>query len=712
MSNTKQNPSNETPSEPESGNHYNLDDPALFINRELSLIEFNRRVLEEAQDESNPLLERVKFLAIFNSNMDEFFMIRVAGLKQQVAAGLTKTPADGLSPTEQVMAIHKKMHILIEEMHRCYKDIHESLREENIYLHHYEELSAEQQQYLNHYFNREVFPILTPLAYDPGRPFPHISNLVPNLGVFVRDTETGVENFARIKVPTVRALPRLVAVEPLPNDDSLTYRFIWLEDLIANNLEGLFPGFEVAQAHTFRITRNADMEIEADEAGDLLEAIEETVRRRHFGVVVRLSVSASMPDSMRHLLFKNFDVGPQDTYEMRSPMALSGLMSLTKLDRPDLKDKPYQPTIPARLRDLRHREEIFDVIRQGDILLHHPYQSFTPVIDFLKAAANDPKVVAVKQTLYRAGQNSPVVDALMEARENGKQVSALVELKARFDEESNINWAKALERVGVHVVYGFRSLKTHSKICLVVRRDDDGSLRRYVHLSTGNYNAITANIYTDMGLFTCRPEFGVDASNLFNALTGYSKKTDYNKFLVAPLALRKGLSYLIDREIAWAEKGKPGHLILKMNALIDSAFIKQLYQASQAGVKIDIIARSICGLRPDIPGLSDNVRVISIVGRFLEHTRIYYFYNGGNPEIFLGSADIMSRNLDRRIETMFPLEDAAIKQDVLESLEISLADNTQARLLQTDGTYTRLKPKDGEAAHNSQAEFMAWAHAQ
>lgn len=690
---------------------HNLDDPALFINRELSLLEFNRRVLEEAQEEGNPLIERAKFLAIFSSNMNEFFMIRVAGLKQQVAAGITRTPADGLTSSEQLIAIQKKVRTTLQDMHRCYKDIHTKLGEAGVHIHSYQDLTKMQRDEADEYFQKEVFPILTPLAYDPGRPFPHISNLTPNLGVFVRDPETGLENFARIKVPT-RTLPRLIPIRPRRGDSYRTYRFIWLEELIANNLDGLFPGFEVIEAHAFRITRNSDMEIEADEAGDLLEAIEATVRRRHFGFVVRLSVSSNMPDSMRQLLFKNFNIGQADTYESQIPIAVSDLMGLLKLDRPDLKDKPYRSTIHPRLREMQNRGEIFDIIRHGDILLYHPYHSFRPVIDFLKAAAQDPQVVAVKQTLYRAGQNSPVVDALMEARENGKQVSALVELKARFDEESNINWAKALERVGVHVVYGFRSLKTHSKICLVIRRDDDGILRRYVHLSTGNYNAVTANIYTDMGLFTCRPEFGDDASNLFNALTGYSKKVDYEKFLVAPTGLRQGLNLLIEREMAWAKKGKPAKIIFKMNALIDSGFIKQFYRASQAGVKIDVIARSICGLRPGIAGLSDNIRVISIVGRFLEHTRIYYFHNGGNPEIYLGSADIMSRNLDRRIETIFPIEDPAIKHDVIESLEISQADNAQARLLQTDGSYARLRPKDGQDIRDSQAEFMAWAHAQ
>jgi polyphosphate kinase len=408
---------------------------------------------------------------------------------------------------------------------------------------------------------------------------------------------------------------------------------------------------------------------------------------------------------LRQLLAKNLDVAPEDTYDGTTPLGLSGLMCLMSIDRPDLKDTPYIPIIYPRLRNLERRTEIFDVIKESDILLHHPYDSFVPVIDFLKIAARDPQVIAIKQTLYRAGTNSPVVDALMEASENGKQVSALVELKARFDEESNIGWAKTMERVGVHVVYGFMSLKTHSKICLVVRREDD-NIRRYVHLSTGNYNAVTANVYTDLGLFTCKPDFGADASDLFNALTGYSKKEDYKKFLVAPQGLRRGLGALIDREIQWAKKGKAAKLIFKMNALIDAPFIQQLYLASQAGVNIDLFVRGICGLRPGIPGLSDNIRVSSIVGRFLEHTRIYYFHNGGSPDIYLGSADLMPRNLDRRIETLFPIEDFALKQQLVEILDIVEADNVNVRELRSDGSYVRVSRSPDEPARDSQAEFM------
>jgi polyphosphate kinase len=686
--------------------NYDLRDPALYINRELSLLEFNQRVLEEAHDENNPLLERAKFLAIYSSNMDEFFMVRVAGLMQQVAAGVTDVPADGLTPSEQLTAMRKKVRANLKVAYRCYRDIRSKLAEAGIYLHNYSDLNKSQLQGLKEYFNNEIFPILTPLAFDPGRPFPHISSLSLNLAVLVRNPDNNTQYFARIKVPNM--LSRLVPVKRLRGDSDRTHRFVWLEELIAYNLDDLFPGHEIIEAHQFRITRNADMEIEANEADDLLEAIEATVKRRRFGFVVRFTVAADTPKQVRNLLATNLNVGPEDTYESSGPLGLSGLMALTKIDRPDLKDPPYTPVIHPRLRGLESHEEIFDAIREGDILLHHPYDSFAPVVDFLRAAARDPDVLAIKQTLYRAGRNSPVVDALLEATENGKQVSALVELKARFDEESNIGWAKKLEGVGVHVVYGFMSLKTHTKISLVVRREKH-SIRRYVHLATGNYNAITANIYTDICLFTSKPEFGADASDLFNALTGYSKKENYQKFLVAPFNLRKRLAALIEREIKLANQGKPGKLIFKMNSLIDPPFIRQLYRASQAGVKIELIVRGVCGIRPGIPGLSENIRVISVVGRYLEHSRIYCFHNDGNPEIYLGSADMMPRNLDRRIETLFPIEDPRLKQELLDILEISMADNMNARLLHSDGTYLRLSPGSNEQPRDSQLEFMVKA---
>ncbi len=687
---------------------YDLNDPALFINRELSLLEFNWRVLEEAKNEENSILERAKFLAIFSSNIDEFFMVRVAGLMQQVAVGVTDVPADGLTPTEQLRAIRKKIRAYFKEMHRCFANVRNALSKAGIHLHDYQDLNKSQQRVANEFFKNEIFPVLTPLAFDPGRPFPHISSLSLNLAVLVRDPKSRLQHFARVKVPNT--LPRLVRVKRAGGDTRRIYRFVWLEDLIANNLTELFPGYDIVESYEFRITRNADLEIEANEASDLLEAIEATVRRRRFGFVVRLTVASKTPEHIRQLLATNLKVAPEDTYEGNAPLGLSGLMPLMGLDRPDLKDPPYIPVIHPRLRNKQRPEEIFDVIKEGDILVHHPFDSFVPVVDFVKAAARDPKVLAIKQTVYRAGTNSPIVDALMEASENGKQVSVMVELKARFDEESNIGWARTLEQEGVHVVYGFMGLKTHSKICLVIRREQD-NIRRYVHLSTGNYNTITANIYTDLGLFTCKPEFGADASDLFNALTGYSKKGDYQKFLVAPNTLRKQFAALIDREINWAKKGNSAKLIFKMNSLIDPAFIRQLYQASQAGVQIELLTRGICGLRPNIPNLSDTIRVTSIVGRFLEHTRIYYFHNGGNSDIYLGSADLMPRNLDRRIETLFPIEDLMLKQQLIEILEIASADNVNARLLHSDGSYVRVTPGKKEPVRNSQEEFMTRAKA-
>ncbi len=681
-----------------------LNNPELFINRELSLVEFNRRVLAEAKDESHPLLERVKFLAIYSSNMDEFFMVRVAGLMQQVVAGVTNTPADGLTPQQQLSEIRARVLQNLEMMSGCFASLQKELRKSGVYLHEYHELSKSQQKAADQLFHNEILPIVTPLAFDPGRPFPHISNLSLNLAVVVRDPANDEEYFSRIKVPST--LPRLISVQPSRNDDEQTHRFIFIEDLISHNLDELFPGYDIVEAHQFRITRDADMAIEADQADDLLSAIEATVRRRRFGFVVRLTVGPNISEKILNLLSKNLEVGPEEIYTMSGPLGQSGLMSLLKIDRPELKDKPFQPIIHPRLKNLERREDIFTVIRKDDILLHHPFYSFVPVVDFLTAAARDPKVLAIKQTLYRAGKNSPVVAALMEAIENGKQVSALVELKARFDEESNIGWAKALEQVGVHVVYGFASLKTHSKICMVVRREDDGQLMRYIHLSTGNYNAITAQIYTDLGLLTCKPEFGDDATDLFNALTGYSKKEDYKKFLVAPRTLRRNLAALIDNEAELARQGKPAKIVFQMNSLIDPEFIQHLYRASQAGVEINLIVRGICGLRPGIEGISDNIRVISIVGRFLEHSRIYYFFNNGDPTIYLGSADLMQRNLDRRIETLFPIEDTALKEELVALLEILWEDNMNAHELNADGTYAQLSPNTEDEACNSQYEFM------
>ena len=685
-----------------------LPEPGLFINRELSWLEFNRRVLEEAQDARHPLLERAKFLSIFSTNLDEFFMIRVAGLKQQVAAGARGASPDGMTPAEQLAAIRRTV-LPLMEIHRqaWLDDIQPKLRAHGIHILDYAELSDAQRAALAATFEREVFPVLTPLAFDPSHPFPHISNLSLNLAVVIKDPEEG-ELFARVKVPAV--LSRLVPVPGNGGPESVPperrYSFVWLEQVIAANVGALFPGEQVIETYTFRVTRNADVEIQEEEAADLLRTIEQGVRRRRFGAVVRLMVQHDMPQRIRDLLLANLKLTPDDLYEGRGPLGLADLMALTKLDRPDLKDPPFYPSPPPALRNARSGPEIFAALRQQDILLHHPFDSFQPLVDLIEAAAEDPDVLAIKQTLYRVGSNSPIVKALMHARDQDKQVTVLVELKARFDEENNIIWARQLERAGVHVVYGLVGLKTHAKIALVVRREQDG-LRRYVHLGTGNYNATTARIYTDLGLLTSRDDIAADASDLFNRLTGYSRQRAFRKLLVAPVNMRESLAALIEREIEHARHGRGGHLIIKCNAVVDPRMTRLLYTASQAGVRCDLIVRGVCCLRPGVPGLSENISVRSIVGRFLEHSRVYYFDNGGEPQVFLGSADLMNRNLDRRIETLFPIEDQALIAQIYGLLQVYLADNSRARILLPDGCYVRAHPAEGEAPLDSQAFFAA-----
>ncbi|MCS6843614.1 MAG: polyphosphate kinase 1 [Caldilineales bacterium] len=688
-----------------------LDDPYLYINRELSWLEFNRRVLEEAvRPDLHPLLERVKFLAIFFSNLDEFFMIRVSGLKQQISAGVLKLPPDGMTPSEQLTALRERLLPMLRQAMECWcNDLKPKLWAAGIRIRSYADLSREHKEWLADYFMREVFPVLTPLIVDPGHPFPHISNLSLNLAVALRDPDNGLR-FGRVKVPLI--LPRLIHLPPLKptagnGGDPAGFAggghsamdFVWLEDVVAANLSHLYPGVEIVEAHPFRITRNADMEIQEDEADDLLQSIERSLRRRHFGPVVRLEIASAMPAYMRNLLIENLEITPDDVYEAEEVLGMSSLMRLWEIDRRDLKDKPFAPAEPAALS---HREDIFSAIREGDILLHHPYDSFAPVIEFIKQAAEDPNVLAIKQTLYRVGSRSPIVEALMRARENQKQVAVLVELKARFDEENNIGWARALEREGVHVVYGLLGLKTHAKVALVVRREHDG-LRRYVHLSTGNYNATTARIYTDLGLFTCDPDIAADATDLFNFLTGYSKQNRYRRLAVAPVSLHSEMMRMIRREIEHQRAGRPARLIFKINALTDPKMIRLLYEASQAGVQVDLLVRGICCLRPEVPGISDNIRVTSIVGRFLEHTRIFYFANGGEEEIYLSSADLMERNLYRRVETMFPILDPRLRAHIRDDiLAVYLADNVKARRLRADGTYEWLTPGDGPAVNSQQ----------
>ena len=676
----------------------NLKDPTLYFNRELSWLEFNRRVLEEAWDHRHPLLERVKFLAIFSSNLDEFFMIRVSGLKDQIAAGVTSTPPDGMTPAEQLAEIRERTLPMLQEQRRCfYEDVLPELAATDVHILHYAQLRSDEQDRLRTYFLDQVLPVLTPLAFDPGRPFPHISNLSLNLAVWLHDLDNK-RHFARVKVPT--SLPRLIAVED-------GKRYVWLEEVIAGNLGILFPGHEIEQAYPFHVLRDTDMEIQEDEAPDLLETIEQGLRQRQFGPVVRLTVDDAMPDAMVQLLMENLEVGPEDVYPIVPPLGMSDLWDLHGLNRPDLKDAPFVSAVPPQRRDLKAPDEIFAAIRQSDILLHHPYDSFKPVLDFINAAALDPNVLAIKQTLYRVGRNAPVVRSLLEAQRNGKQVAVLVELKARFDEESNIGWARALEGEGVHVVYGLVGLKTHSKITLVVRKEP-GGLRRYLHLATGNYNAVTAGIYTDLGLLTCDPEMGADATELFNTLTGYSTQQYYRSLLVAPGSMRNRIEALIERETEHALAGRGGRLIFKLNSLVDDRLIRSLYRASQAGVQVDLIVRGICCLRPRLPGVSDNIRVISIVGRFLEHSRIYYFGNGGDSEVYLGSADLMPRNLDRRVEIIFPIKDAGIRAYLRNAvLEVELRNNSRARLLHADGTYTCIGRAEDEPAVDSQAWLLA-----
>jgi polyphosphate kinase len=684
-----------------------LDRPELYINRELSWVEFNRRVFEEAQDSRHPLLERVKFLSIFETNLDEFIMIRLAGLKDQIAAHVATVSPDGMGAEQQLRAVRQRLAPLVQEVRHCWRDeLLPLLAEQHIYILDYEQLDAEQRAVMRSYFEHEIFPVLTPLAVDAGHKFPHISNRSLNLAVVIADTMYG-RRFARVKVPP--SLPRLVRV-PLSENPRGAMAFVWIEQVIAAHLSMLFPGFDVWESYPFRVLRDADIELREDDAGDLLESIEQGLRERRFGSVVDLAVNPSMPSRIRSLLLDNLEITPEDLTVIDGPLGLGDVMELHHLDRPDLKDPPFTPRTPP---ELRKGHDLFEAIRQRDLLMHHPYDSFDSVVEFIRAAAHDPQVLAIKQTLYRVGTNSPVVNTLMEAVENGKQVAVLVELKARFDEENNIEWARALERAGVHVVYGLVELrglvglKTHAKVALVVRREADG-LQRYVHLATGNYNATTARIYEDLCLLTCRPEIGADATALFNLLTGYSRQSKYYKLLVAPLEMRQGIIERIEREISIHQEHGNGHLIFKMNALVDPAIVLALYSASQAGVRIDLIVRGICCLRPGVAGVSETIRVRSLVGRFLEHSRIYYFGNGGNEEILLGSADMMQRNLDGRIETLFPIEDPVLRKAIHERLlKPVLNDTVNARELRTDGSYVRVQPEPGEPPFDSQRWFIS-----
>ncbi|RLC82280.1 MAG: polyphosphate kinase 1 [Chloroflexi bacterium] len=700
-----------------SKSNVGLDAPHLYINRELSWLQFNHRVLEEALDKRHPLLERVKFLSIFASNLDEFFMIRVSGLRRQLAAGALKAPPDGMTPAEQLAAIRRELLPELSRQYDCWHyDLLPKLREAGIKVLNYSDLKHKQCKLLRQYFREEIFPTLTPLAFDPGHPFPHISNLSLNLAVVINDPLRG-ERFARLKAPgTFPRLLRIPSEETADDYQSLglaqtmSSNFVWLEEAVVANLDMLFPGMEVVAAYPFRVTRDADPEIEEDEAADLLTSIQESVRMRHFGLAVRLEVDGDMSERVRDTLIANLGLAPYQVYTVDGPIGLADLVDLARVNRPELKDSPFQQSVPPPLSP---EKNIFSAIRHRNVLLYHPYDSFDPVVEFVRRAARDPNVLAIKQTLYRVGPDSPIVAALMKARKNGKQVAVLVELKARFDEENNIVWARALEQAGVHVVYGVMGLKTHTKLLLVVRREGAASLpferegdtlTRYVHMSTGNYNDVTARLYTDIGFFTCDPDIGADVSDLFNALTGYSTKQEYRKLLVAPGVMRKEILNRIEREIERHQERGDGYLAFKMNALVDRACIQALYRASQAGVKVDLQVRGICCLRPGVPRVSENITVTSIVGRFLEHPRLYYFHNGGEDEMLLGSADLMPRNLDRRVEQLFPVEDARLRDAVrAQILGIHLRDNVQARRLLPDGSYERVHPEPGEPELDSQS---------
>jgi polyphosphate kinase len=680
-----------------------------FFSRDLSWLEFNHRVLEEALNLELPLLDRIKFISIFFSNLDEFYMIRVSGLKEQIRANVFETSIDGLTPHEQLRLIEKNLQPMLTQIYNYWHDkIIPQLSENQIYICELNQLTKEERDGLNKYFLKEIYPILTPLAFDPGRPFPYISNLSLSLAILVK-RPNGEKDFARVKVPSI--IPRLLRIDNLIKTKSSNgnnnggYKYIWIGDLIKSNLNILFPGMEILEAYRFRITRDTDLEIQEDEADDLLQLIEENIKQRKFGSVVRLEVEKQMPEYMIETLIDNLEINRNDLHVIDGNLGLSDVIVLYELPLPHLKEKPFHPVIPKIFLD---EENIFSLIKRKDILLHHPYDSFAPVEDFIKEASRDPDVLAIKQTLYRVGLNSPIVKYLIEAAERKKQVAVLVELKARFDEENNIFWARELEKAGVHVVYGLLGLKTHAKMTLVVRKESDG-VQRYVHLGTGNYNLATSKLYTDLGLFTTDEDICADVSEIFNYLTGYSDQKSYRKLFVAPVNKRQRFLELIEREIKNVKSGGKGYIIFKLNSIVDPVLIAALYDASNRGVKIDLIVRGICCLVPQVPGLSENIHVISIVGRFLEHSRIYYFFNNGKEEFYLSSADIMQRNLDRRVETTFPIFDKDHKKYLKEEiLTTCIQDNVKARILLPTGKYVFNRAVFTEGNHNHQEYMMQY----
>ena len=679
------------------------------FNRDLSQLEFFKRVLEEAADESVPALERLKFLAVFVSNLDEFFMVRVSGLKEMLEIKDVQPMPGELSPPEQLKVIRKRVLPMVKEQVKILHDsVLPELAKNGVEIVGYDSLSPGEKKTLNQYFMKNIFRVLTPLAVDPAHPFPFIANQSLNIALTVEVDSNSDEpvtigslpRFVRIKVPPV--VPRLVPVGDNDGNEDERRRFILLEELIDANLHSLFPSMRLSRSHLFRVTRDADVEIRDDKASDLLGRIKESLRERRFGNAVRLEVSSTMPDQMVWYLAKSLEIEPDDVYVTGGILGVGDLMQLYSLDKPELRDKPIRMTVPAPLSKKNH---FFDAIKQQDILLHHPYSAYTTVTEFIQTAANDPKVLAIKICLYRTGKNSPIPEALIEASAQGKQVTAVVEIKARFDEENNIEWANRLVEAGVHVVYGLVKLKTHSKVALVIRQEDQG-LQTYVHIATGNYNPTTSKVYTDLGLLTANAEVGDDATDLFNFMTGFSRPREYTHLMVAPVNLRERMLALIEREIGHAQAGREARIAAKINRLTDLEIIDALYRASRTGVKIDLIVRGSCMLRPGVPGLSETVHVRSIVGQFLEHSRVFYFRNGGDEDVYIGSADWMTRNLDRRVEVVTPILDVNLKRYLKEVvLGTYLKDNVKARILNSDGIYERVPMAPGEAPFNSQLHF-------
>jgi polyphosphate kinase len=700
-----------------------LKDPKYYINRDISWLSFNERVLHEALAPRTPLLERLKFLAIYSSNLDEFFMVRVSGLIEQADADVHPKTPDGLSPTKQLEVIREHLLHTVQAQHQTFsQDLLPQLREHGVYLLDYQDLTKEQAFYLKDYFEHQIFPVLTPLSVDPSHPFPRMSNLSLNLAVRVENPETGDERFARVKVPG--SLPRFIGMpEPLATyqGESCQWVGVPLEQVIAANLNYLFPGMTIGEHHLFRITRDADFPVLEDEADDLLLAIEQEISKRRLeGFVCRLEVSQSMSEDLQQGLMRELEVEADRVYEIEGLLNLRDLFFFLSLPLPELKDAPWSSLVPFRLKSVidvddedkntysEQAPDMFEAIRRGDILVHHPYESFTrSVQEFIKQAATDPQVLAIKMTLYRTSGDSPIIKALIKAAEHRKQVVVLVELKARFDEANNILWAKRLEDAGVHVVYGIVGLKTHTKTTLVVRAEGE-KIRRYVHIGTGNYNPKTSRLYTDLGMLSCRDDLGADLTDLFNFLTGYSLQKAYRQLLVAPLTLRDRMAALIHREIDHVQNGGEGKIIAKMNSLVDGKLIRLLYEASQAGVEIDLIIRGICCLRPGLPGVSDNIRVVSVIGRFLEHSRIFWFHNHGKPEYYMGSADWMPRNLDRRVEAITPILDPKLTQELQDILDIMLADNRQAWDMNAQGEFVQRHPAEGEEELGTHRQLMAY----